>query len=267
MYAISDECEQDWRDKEDCGPAPGGAEEGNGLPAACRRHDPEYKQRSDSRTPGQIFDFLGKRKGLPTACVDIAPPEKWPGERTGKNVESNNRAPVGSGLTVAAVHIDRSLSRRYSFGRGVGVCARQRFVLARGQDYSFLLHVLTDRGRISGHPDIDLKNGVLSEWATIRNEGMTRVLNSFGRCSGAKRLRISSPRSVFSIWRKQAGRFRVWARGARLSFWELVLPNQRKIETVVANMSSAGYNVESLAGVGPVVVDPWGIREALVTPR
>jgi hypothetical protein len=130
--------------------APGGAEEGNGPPA-CRRHDPEYKQRSDSRTPGQTFDFLGKRKGLPTACVDIATPEKWPGERTAKNVESNNRAPVGSGLSVAAVHIDRSLSWHYSFGRTVGVCARQRFVLARGQDYSFLLHVLTDRGRISGY--------------------------------------------------------------------------------------------------------------------
>jgi hypothetical protein len=78
--------------------------------------------------------------------VDIAPPEKWPGERTGKNVESNNRAPVGSGLSVAAVHIDRSLSRRYSFGRAVGVSARQCFVIARGQDYSFLLHLLTDRG-------------------------------------------------------------------------------------------------------------------------
>jgi hypothetical protein len=155
MYLISDECEQDWRDKEDCGPAPGGAEEGNGPPA-CRRHDPEYKQRSDSRTPGQIFDFLGKRKGLPTACVDVAPPEKWPGERTGKNVESNNRAPVGSGLSVAAVHIDRSLSRRYSFGRVVGVCALQRFVLARGQDYSFLLHVLTDRGPIIGKQEVTL---------------------------------------------------------------------------------------------------------------
>ena len=78
-------------------------------------------------------------------------------------------------------------------------------------------------------------------------------------------MRTSSPRSVFSIWRKQAGRFQVWERDARLLFWELVLPNQRKIETVVANVSSAGYSVESLAGVGPVVVDPWGIRVALVT--
>jgi hypothetical protein len=52
------------------------------------------------------------------------------------------------------VHIERSLSRRYSFGRAVGVCARQRFVLARGQDYSFLLHVLTDRGRITGYPEV-----------------------------------------------------------------------------------------------------------------
>jgi hypothetical protein len=112
MYAISDKREQDWRDKEDCGPTPGGAEEGNGPPAR-RRHDPEYNQRSNSRTPGQIFDFLGKRKGLPTACVDIAPPEKWPGERTGKYVENNNRAPVESGLSAAAVHIDRSLSRRF----------------------------------------------------------------------------------------------------------------------------------------------------------
>jgi hypothetical protein len=49
--------------------------------------------------------------------------------------------------------------------------ARQRFVLARGQDYSFLLHVLTDRGRISGNPDIELKNGVLSGWVTIRELG------------------------------------------------------------------------------------------------
>ena len=137
------------------------AEEGNGPPA-CRRHHPEYKQRSDSRTPGQIFDFLGNGKGLPTACVDIAPPEKWPGERTGKNVESNNRAPVGPGLSVAAVHIDRSLSRRYSFGRAVGVCARQRFVLARGRDHSFLLHVLTDRGRTTSYPEAgnDVKLGM-----------------------------------------------------------------------------------------------------------
>ena len=56
-------------------------------------------------------------------------------------------------------------------------------------------------------------------------------------------------------------------RDARLLFWELVLPAQEEIETVVANMSAAGYEVGHFQGSGSVVVDPWGIRVALVTKQ
>jgi catechol 2,3-dioxygenase len=56
-------------------------------------------------------------------------------------------------------------------------------------------------------------------------------------------------------------------RDARLLFWELVLPAQEEIQTVVANMSAAGYEVGHFQGIGSVVVDPWGIRVALVTKQ
>ena len=56
-------------------------------------------------------------------------------------------------------------------------------------------------------------------------------------------------------------------RDARLLFWELVLPAQEEIEAVIANMSAAGYEVGHFQGIGSVVVDPWGIRVALVTKQ
>ena len=154
MYAISGEREQDWCHQRRLRT---GARRSRRRkrPTGASPADPEYKQRGDSRAPGQILDFLGKRKGLPTGCIDIAPPEKGPGKRAGKNVEDKNRAPVGPGLSVAGLHIQgECIAAPVSFVEPFAY-ALHSASRSPGSTFEELLvpsrHVLIDRGRMTRH--------------------------------------------------------------------------------------------------------------------
>jgi phage gp16-like protein len=43
-----------------------------------------------------------------------------------------------------------------------------------------------------------------------------------------------------------------------MMFWELQLPNERELQSVVASMSAAGWNPAAKWGTRSTCSDPWG---------